>query len=1421
MVEKRPRISWSKKAIPLKSSTLFSKPKHSEEWHHSVDATAGVLHPSDPKFPSSILRNHTATYLKKKSRLTQTDTDIRLAILVTSHEARDVAVAAAAHAMTASSLRALLPVDVNVMQGSYWGLKMWLQCLIAANEGNPASVTDLEASWARNLLPFATQGPRAAEWYLVGMCRALRESSIPNMDVLPEFGVLMRRAITDHSTRLEGLRLRCEWASAYEAVLWMVELAKTSPAVTPPGHLLPEHILDSHFPMWRLWTYWKPQVQRIKLLASSNPEKLAMVSDLVALEGPDLITGVEGTLREGLVVRFPGLQAFVQWRGIVIEVPDREKKSLKNVLEKLARSLETVIAATGPGHQDLFELFRYLTIAIPITTTSLEIFEAACKVPYTPSNDVYNAVREIYKDREQLGGQHILALQHLFTAFEDHRSVDLRGIFLTERLRTGTETCVQRCQEVIRTHIDKGLPWTKLALEYHTFCTILKSSEQYWPLAYQTIKVHPRWPSTEQMKAVVEIHDAAHAHRLRHPVSTSKTTTVESSATASDSLKDNKASRHPLEIHIEAYCVDRVLGGDTISHSSQRTMTAILQVWESSSKPQVDIERRELAIHVSEIVGTDFILRCRCLAEIATGSELLGPSTFNKDLLSIMYMSRSELSQAIVDLTNLLAEKKVRAQCWRDLLYMWLESQCETSHSEKQTVLEYSLQSMKTVQWLQFMDHIEALFADLLSANSTRKPMPSILQPVLFDCKTQISKHMSTLTRLETVIGGDHGPPKYVLASCSWLGNLTEIFECLHEAEGKPVEIMMQRLVGQLGAVKRNDQEVKEALLNFTKTSPEIVEACCRIWDAKHGWLDIPGLPADQNHVDDTVAHVATSTQLTRTLKDVVKPSPEEAISLRRRVPLSVVEVMVAGWLQRVDINERDRKAITSVAGILGVCVNAQSSSTWSIKLTEATVFWKGIENEIMRESARLESLQKALKAKDPRGTALLLQELSIPYNSQLDEEMMNLPAGIMDVVERVGDTGVEISFPLTTFTELRKSAMGVPIGAHGLVLRLTDYASEELPPSFCVHFNNDENLDTLSHTPWRCAQDSRSPHKLVCTTAQTALVWQLNRILHTRLKVGNVGIADLHKLVKQKLVQLGQLCISCETSHGTPKASLRRATPCKLLSCARLWYSLPLDVRIPEIRTDTFAVDAMLTAVYAAAMSGRSELLPSCPIHSTEAIKTILNALPRLSLISHAVNISAVLQSYHRDGEKLISWACVHHRGYIASATGLCKIHNLPTGTHQFVLANAKPGLENGFVSKLGRSHAQTTVLFHGTTFDRLPAILAQGLKVCSGTSLQRTGAAHGKGIYMAEEPATSLTYASPTTSWRNSGLTNMRLLLGCEVVGAGRIVSPGIHVLTEENSVIVRYIFFLTSQATMPIANHVVPAMASGMSALRKGAI
>jgi hypothetical protein len=1423
--DRRFRIPWSRKAIPLKQSILFNKVKHSEEWHQSIDATAGVLHPSDQKFPFGFLRNHTEAYLKKKGKINQADIDIKLGILITSHDERDLAVAAAAHAMTAKSLRALLHSDLNIMQGSYWGLKTWLRCLIAANDGNAASVTDLEATFARKLLPFAMQGPRAAEWLLVGICRTLREMSISDMNLIPEFALLTKKAIEIYALQLEGLRLSNDWVAVYESVLWMVELAKTSPVTAPSGYLLPEHFLDSQFPAWRIYTRWKPDLERIKLLARSKRDDLAVVSDLVALEGPDMMTGQENTLRDGLTTQYKGTKTLLQWRGIIIEVPDRTQESLGAILAQVAQLLAVITINPGLDHEYRFELFRFSTIARPITTTNLKIFEETCRIPYAPDTNIYNAVREVLENQQQLAGENTLAIQNLLRVLIDYRASYLQDVFLQDWLRLGIENCVQECQGAVRAHIDLGLSWTQLAIEYHSFCTVVEASEKLWPEKHPTMKISQQRPSLDDLKIVTEIHDALQLHRINH--SKGSTTSPSKVYVSSDLLGEEHVGVHPILKHVEAFCIDRVLGQEAMSESAERIIEAMMHVWKSTSKPIVDLRRRDLAILVLESAGNDFSLACRCLTNI-TFASLLDTSVMN--LIIVLRKSESELSEAIVDFVRLVtALDKTWAECWKDLLYSWIERQAQPAVFKQQDdVLQRSLKTMSVVEWLPFMRRVGVLFGERNSGHTVWSKIPPLVHPLLFKWTATLIEYTGTLTRLETVLGPGHEAMRFLLAYYIEARISTTNLLHLQKAQEMPVENLMQRMIGKLSTKASREPKVQDCLIDLARATPETIDICYRVWDAKHEGLEIPGLPnitSTQAQSQEKVAHhhaslesdVTGASSLTS-----VRPWIPTKFASRRAVPSAVVEVMVSGYMRSDEFSDIDKSAIASLATLLEIDVDPVDKSAWNSKLNEATQFWELIETEILREAARLESLVKTLKVKDPKATKLLCEELGIKCNNALDDEMEHLPPGLIDVVERMGENEVDISFSLHAFTDLQRGAMGIPEGATSLLLRLYVPTIDEMPYTFCIHFNNDKDIDTIDYKHFGCLPGSKSPPESICTTNLTAFVWQLRRIIHTKRQDGCIKIVDIHKYVKTKMDCLGNFCVACNTSHlAASKAQIRRSVPCNLLACARLWYDLPLDVRVPEIRTDLYVVDLMLTSVHAAAMSGRTELLPACPIRDFETIKYILSCLPKLTLVRDAVNISAVLASYHEDAETFISWACVHHRGYIATAAGLSKIPTMPKGTHQFVLANASPKQESDFVSKI-TSKTKTTALFHGTTFDRLPAILAQGLRVCSGTSLQRTGAAHGKGIYMAEEPHTSLIYSAPSTSWRNSGLANMRLLLGCEVIaGAGRNPTSTIHVITDELSVIVRYMFLLPGEARVPIANHVVPAMGSGMSALRSGAV
>jgi hypothetical protein len=1334
---KRLSSLWAKK-------TPFGKTKPSDDWHQQIDFTANDRRPSDAHFPWLLVMKHTDVYLKKKGKKTQTETDLRFSSLIESHEARDIAIAACAHAMSPASVRALLNVELNVAPATFFGLKMFLQSLIAANYCNPKSVSDFEAYWAFRLLPYAIQGAGAAGRYLEGMCAVLAISNVSNINMLPDFSILARRAFGDFALQLEGFKLRCQWVTAYASTMWLSKLTENNPPTKPPGHLLPIHLLDVQFPIWRIWASWKPNLDRITMLDGLGSSKRSTLPDMMSLEGPDLITGSCTTMRDGLVAQYSAKKSFVRYKSLIIEVPTCTKEELKDMLQRLAVIMETTVQ----GSEARFRFFVQLTITQPITQDGLQLLEAAIKLPDTPNSHIHDAILEIYLARPKIGGQHISALQRLICILDDARYEPLRQLLLQTWLVQGIENCVLECQAAVRTHMETGLAWTHLLQEFHAFCRTLKSSKHCHPLLDTALQTQLEvLPAVEVLSHIIEIYDAIGGVKI--------------TAGEETSMKDA----------IEAFCIDRFMECGTIGHASQRTVNAILSFWATPKNEQ----RRKLAIVASKFPGIDFIERCRILAQMDKLPDLLVT-----DILGVISGKEERVEKRIVKFTTLLAntDHPVMVGYFKPILYHMIDKQSAT-------LLNYTMKHFVVSQWLQWMLDLYVLFTETIK--DPKAAPPPILQRNLHLWVQQLPLYMPALIRLEATTYSLDGKEAAVCCLLKggegpWEEYLIVILKSLQEAQYQPAERLMQTIACRLSKEGNNAYEISNCVRALLNTSEEVgTEYCRRIWESL------------QN-------------------VDAKNGKECEYISV-------VLEVQIAGWIQDDCMLGSDKKAIRCMASLLNL--QTYEEAVPQDKMALVMQYYELREQSILKEADSLEEVQKALKKRDPIGTAILLQQLGIQDISLLDEELETLPLDVMDAVEKHGDSEVEISFPLK-FTGLQRGAMGIG-NAKTLFMHLFIDPLVGIPLAFCMHLDTDPDIDEihLDHTPWECLEDSKEPVAAFCRGKLTPLLFQLTRDIHRYIRKRGAGIAALHAYVNHGLTQLAHNCIVCGNLQFADNVQLRRALPCEGAECVRIWKNVSLHLKIPEIWSDPFAVDLLLTGVYAAAISGRIEFLPGCPIASTATVVAILNALPSLANMAKAKDLSFLLRASHADAENLLVWALTYHRGFIVSATGLCKVPGLAVGTHQFVLANAHPNLESGFASKLSKHNPKTRVLFHGTSLDRLPSILSQGLKVCSGTPLQRTGAAHGHGIYMAEEPATSFSYSPAAVSWRMSGLHNMKMMFGCEVVGNGNPVSSGIHVISDQKDVIVRYVFLFSSSAVAPIANHVVSPMLSAMTALRSGAV
>ena len=92
---------------------------------------------------------------------------------------------------------------------------------------------------------------------------------------------------------------------------------------------------------------------------------------------------------------------------------------------------------------------------------------------------------------------------------------------------------------------------------------------------------------------------------------------------------------------------------------------------------------------------------------------------------------------------------------------------------------------------------------------------------------------------------------------------------------------------------------------------------------------------------------------------------------------------------------------------------------------------------------------------------------------------------------------------------------------------------------------------------------------------------------------------------------------------------------------------------------------------------------------------------------------------------------------------------------------------------------------LYHGTSFECVRPILCSGIRNCSGTKLQTTGAVYGNGIYLSDDLNLSLSYARGT---------NRRVIFIYDVIDNPKWKkSQNIFVVDDERALLLRFIIVL----------------------------
>ena len=580
-------------------------------------------------------------------------------------------------------------------------------------------------------------------------------------------------------------------------------------------------------------------------------------------------------------------------------------------------------------------------------------------------------------------------------------------------------------------------------------------------------------------------------------------------------------------------------------------------------------------------------------------------------------------------------------------------------------------------------------------------------------------------------------------------------------------------------------------------------------------------------------SRTTNSAVVCRAVTDISKISDEgftqcEDLLMIYRKDRNVCSVRLAIWLRLPGRSDATKAALSSLGSVLNLGLDYLSSQPNAYFDAPKKDYAKRVA-ELVARAQRLERIQSSLKRSNPDGVSAMIKSLGIEAAvSGIARITAELPRSLTSVIKEVGDDEVELQFPLSKeLNAMDYLAFGLK-GTETLTvhLKLNEQGRFGL---FCVHLH-DRSVQTISNHNYYSS--TFAPDRLYCGNDKlTRVTYAVSRNLWRAFTFGGqdeVSLQMIYEGVRAGMQTGGSQCLICGNHVG---AQLHRGTICTNAKCKQALLKSPLDLRLQDVRSNGRVVDLLLTAAFAAANVSNLSLLPNCPPALNDAAKfqILLNSLPPTAALAAAKDFQTGLRGCGQRAELLMSWLCTNYRGFIVPATGAYKLPNMAK-IHQFVVINNPPEIEAAFA--LHNHHQPRHVLFHGTSFDRLHAILVQGLIVCSHIpSLRAHGAASGSGIYTAREPSTSLGYSKVTQATSvvpsisnnffasRGDFRDSRIILGLEHAG-NHGTTGGVHVIRDPTRLMLRYIFLLPPNVNAPKSADIVDAMLKNFQSLKDAA-
>jgi hypothetical protein len=1434
--------------------------RHSRDWHEKIDATAQfdclVVLPSgilNPDFPWDHLTRHTESYLKKKGNISQGERDQRLQNLIKKHGVvLHVSVAASARFMSPEAVRSLLAVELKEATSDGPNLPPFLQATVAAHHENPLAVTEADSQLAQTLIWCSACDFASASQKLETLVKKLIAGIPRNSFAYPYVVRLVREYSQDLARQVQALKEYDLWFYAHKETDWLPTLLDPSNR-SSSGAIKSIEILEGQFPDWRAWAEWGEQDSQlaqdlipchksdptttgqcltmlIKSLLGGIPIQSLLHSHVHKLAhkfSKELVTKLEvlkvngqwfkahkeveclsillnpspefsvtcGDVIHLLEEDFANWRLWAEWR------PDIQRLQMQERLTAPQRcSLLELLALEGPDfgpskqatlREGLLAQYSYCPAPM-IRWGSVEMdvkTEAADN-----ARDMLERLSNAVAAACRVGDNDLDLLIHLCC---NSKPIDDNILKILE----GNSSMRNRFVTANVLHIlevKEGIQGRRMAAVMRLLPALGDLNGQVLREALAPCLVECISAKMREMQAtlktklgsgmhVMQLHafgSGVQAAQWLLPLLDAPLRMLILSWPSSGKIRDMNCLRADLwkasspkvtslSLQIDEYYTECLIQAGGMNQQAKGIVESLINLWHQKL---FSADKRTVALMIAQGAGKGDCLRRDCLRQLPSL-----PDEFVHDLRQVMESSAEEPYRSCVNLARLFANSLFPdhkdVACWRAVLYNRLMDQ-------DSALFEYTLTALTLNEWFQWLSDLQPLFWNMIGKDP--QIVPKVLRPELHDWAIRIKPYSTTIQKVESILGS--GSIRQCFRAGFESAYAEDMFELLEFLESK------DGLLGQDdgGSLQVAVWSSTTFLERDGNNALELRRALGWLFEATTYGIDI----------------------YLRIIEIYHESSPE------------VAQALLVGWLENSDLTRADKDALKSLGDVIGFCL--ESDDYLNVKASAANKYITDEIAALRAQAQRLFSLRRSLKIKDADSTSALCAELGIDDTSPLEDEIASLPHELVNLIEMVDDDVVELHFPLTHHTALHRAGMGTS-RTQGLIVRLVvGYSS--LPAGFCIHFDNELRAlaESSGHSPWLVLDKNSDPGTPLCHGQINRTTYQLGHFLSRHLRFGPKSLEETYKMVKLSLDNMSEFCIICGLPHGV---RLRRSALCQNSTCSALYGETNLNIQFNELREDTQVVDLLLTAVQAAVASDNMALLPGWPGKKSKPITEVLSNLPSITTLRVSQNFRAALELSDEFPLIFLKWMFSQYGGYLVSATGLVpancrlRIPSMP-GAYQFLLANAAPHLEKAFAAKMGRGG--TKVVFHGTSLDRLYSILCQGLQILSGTPLQKTGAARGKGIYVAEEPRTSWNYASQYVplnaepGWNSGTFDNFHVLLACEasgiIPGQGR---SGIHVISDPSRLILRYVFLTPHGMTAPLAAHIVPAIASICASLRSGAL